>query len=100
MDVSWKTAFAGRRSRLTVPRNPYMHGKCLWKMYIHASEKEKGDRKFIEVGEVIEAFMKAVQILADHKDSRQDLILEPHFKLVSVVHKLVHQTKLRVRTAH
>jgi hypothetical protein len=39
--------------------------------------------------DVLDAFHDAISSLPKRKDSRADPIFEPHFKLVSVVHKLV-----------
>lgn len=63
----------------------YMLGKCLWKMF-RSSERPKSQR-VVEVEEVIDAFSEAVE-RAPKKEKSSDPILEPHFKLVSIVHKL------------
>lgn len=39
--------------------------------------------------DVLDALLDAIANLPQRKDSRADPIFEPHFKLVSVVHKLV-----------
>lgn len=39
--------------------------------------------------DVLDAFHDAISSLPKRKDSRADPIFEPHFKLVSIVHKLV-----------
>ena len=67
-----------------------MLGKVLWKMH------NCGDHilnKFKRIGYqlVIDAFVRAVESCPDKRDNRhpdKDPILEPHYKLVSVVHKL------------
>ena len=68
-----------------------MHGKCLWKMYCKAPQeweaKELENRPSME--SVLSAFVKAIRKLPKPRDSRQEPILEPHYKLVSIVHKLV-----------
>ena len=71
--------------------NHYMLGKCLWKMLTN-TEPESPRRVLVE--EVLDAFSDAIENLPGRKDSRADPILEPHFKLVSVVHKLVHRKML------
>jgi hypothetical protein len=71
--------------------NHYMLGKCLWKML---TNPEPGSRRKVLVEEVLDAFTDAIETLPERKDSRADHILEPHFKLVSVVHKLVHRKML------
>lgn len=67
-----------------------MLGKVLWKMYNHG-ENVLGNAKRIGYQVVIDAFVRAIESCPDKRDSRhpdKDQILEPHYKLVSVVHKL------------
>jgi hypothetical protein len=47
--------------------------------------------KNVRVDEVVTTFVKAIENLPSCRDSRQDPTLEPHYKLVSIVHKLVYQ---------
>ena len=92
----WKLARALlRQSLVHKPKSwmsHYILGKCLWKMF-NSRPDEQGRRR-IGVDEVLEAFTAAVETLPERKDSRSDYILEPHFKLVSIVHKLVHRSAL------
>jgi hypothetical protein len=67
----------------------YMLGKCRWKMF-NSPSTEQGRRK-VEVDEVLDAFTAAVETSPERKDRSSDYVLEPHFKLVSIVHKLVHR---------
>jgi hypothetical protein len=71
--------------------NHYLLGKCLWKML---TKPEPQSRRKVQIEEVVDAFSEAIESLPERKDSRADRILEPHFKLVSVVHKLVHRKML------
>jgi hypothetical protein len=71
--------------------NHYLLGKCLWKMLTHP---QADSRRKVHIEEVLDAFSEAIECLPERKDSRADHILEPHFKLVSVVHKLVHRNML------
>lgn len=76
-----------------------MLGKCLWKMY-NCSEEVRGRARKISYVEALDAFTRAIQLLPERRDSRhpeKQLTLEPHYKLVSVVHKLVQSRRLRVR---
>jgi hypothetical protein len=68
-----------------------MQGKCLWKAYYKVSDDWAGAERVIKpsVQSVLSAFVKAIDTVPRPKDSRQEPILEPHYKLVSVVHKLV-----------
>jgi hypothetical protein len=45
--------------------------------------------KRVEMQDVLDTFHDAISSLPKKKDSRADPIFEPHFKLVSIVHKLV-----------
>lgn len=71
--------------------NHYLLGKCLWKML---TNPDPCSRRRVLVEEVLDAFSEAVENLPERKDNRTDHILEPHFKLVSIVHKLVHRNML------
>jgi tetratricopeptide (TPR) repeat protein len=71
--------------------NHYMLGKCLWKML---TNPDPHSSRRVSVEEVLEAFSDAIENLPGRKDNRSDHILEPHFKLVSIVHKLVHRKML------
>ena len=67
-----------------------MLGKVLWKMHNYG-EQMLDNVKRIEYQIVIDAFIRAIESCPDKRDSRhsdKDLILEPHYKLVSVVYKL------------
>ena len=73
--------------------NWYMLGKCLWK--IHGPRNSTAPGVPVGLQEALEAFTMAIQCVPEKKDSRhpdRDPILEPHYKLVSVVHKLVQKT--------
>ncbi|KAF2457884.1 hypothetical protein BDY21DRAFT_343050 [Lineolata rhizophorae] len=75
-------------------RNHYMLGKCLWKMYT-ADEglRRPPNATPPTVQDVLEAFTKAIETLPSQK-SGKDPILEPHYKIVSVVHKMVQRRGL------
>ena len=67
-----------------------MLGKVLWKMHNYG-ERMLGNAKRIGYQIVIDAFVRAIESCPNKRDSRhsdKDLILEPHYKLVSVIHKL------------
>jgi hypothetical protein len=68
-----------------------MHGKCLWKMHT-ASERDRSRHdKPPSAIEVLDAFIQALALCPkkDGRDSKREQILEPHYKLVVIVHKLV-----------
>jgi hypothetical protein len=67
-----------------------MIGKCRWKMYSKGGDDSGRDPSSKpSVESVLSAFVKAIQTVPKPRDSRQEPILEPHYKLVSIVHKLV-----------
>ncbi|CCC07064.1 unnamed protein product [Sordaria macrospora k-hell] len=74
-------------------KNPYMIAKCLWKMYQKPVEEldEKNRRGRPSVQAVIKALEKTVEVVRALPKPRhgQDPILEPHYKILSVINKLV-----------
>ena len=62
--------------------------------------KEPGDFKRVDHQLVIAAIVQAIEACPEKRDSRhpeKDPILEPHYKLVSIVHKLVRYGQITVR---
>ncbi|KAH0343561.1 hypothetical protein KCU81_g5235, partial [Aureobasidium melanogenum] len=77
-----------RRAIRITPSKWKLHfylGKCLWKMYCNAPKES--DRPSIDA--IINEFCESINLLPRKKDSKREPILEPHYKLVSVVHKMV-----------
>lgn len=75
-----------------------MLGKCLWKMH-NCGDEIRGQAPRINHTEVLAAFTRAVKLLPERRDNRhseKDPTLEPHYKLVSIVHKLVQSKKIQV----
>ncbi|EAA27687.3 hypothetical protein GE21DRAFT_5990 [Neurospora crassa] len=74
-------------------KNPYMIAKCLWKMYQkpedELDEKNRHGRPTVQA--VIKALEKTVEVVRTLPKPRhgQDPILEPHYKILSVINKLV-----------
>ncbi|KAK5069807.1 Histone transcription regulator 3 [Lithohypha guttulata] len=67
----------------------YILGKCLWKMLNHPlnqKHKERG-QGFVDAEDVVDAFTEAVARVPK-KERSSDPILEPHYKLVSTIHKM------------
>ncbi|RFU73309.1 histone transcription regulator 3 [Trichoderma arundinaceum] len=102
----WK--FAAKLFRMAIERkpgnwkNPYMLAKCYWKMYQTPEEeldsKDKDTR--IGVNTVLKALKDAVSVAYNARKSRSsDPILEPHYKIVSIVHKLVMRGDLPAKEA-
>lgn len=91
---AWKFAsFLLRRASIQKPQDwvvSYMLGKVLWKMHSYG-DNVLGNAKRIGYQVVIDAFVRAIESCPDKRDSRhpdKDPILEPHYKFVSVIHKL------------
>ncbi|KAJ4390014.1 Histone transcription regulator 3 [Gnomoniopsis smithogilvyi] len=74
-------------------KSPYMVSKCLWKMYQQPLEtlsaKDKKARPTVQ--QIVDALEKTIEVVSKLPKPRhgQDPILEPHYKLVSILHKLV-----------
>ncbi|KAH6646600.1 hypothetical protein BKA67DRAFT_411908 [Truncatella angustata] len=73
-------------------KNSYMYAKCIWKMYnktyTSLDHKDRQNRPMIE--DVVSALEKSVEVVAALPKPRSgEYILEPHYKIISVVHKLV-----------
>ncbi|KAK4944208.1 Histone transcription regulator 3 [Elasticomyces elasticus] len=62
----------------------YTHAKCLWKMFRHPENRGR-----IVVEDVIDSIVEAIHALPLKKDKSNEPLLEPHFKLVSIIHKMV-----------
>lgn len=76
-----------------------MLGKCLWKMH-NCSEGVRGRARKVSHVDALDAFRRAIELLPRRRDSRhpeKQLTLEPHYKLLSTVHKLVQSRQLPVR---
>lgn len=69
--------------------------KCLWKMF-SADDSMRTTSKRVEMQDVLDTLYDAIDALPQRKDSRSEPIFEPHFKLLSVVHKLVKLGKITV----
>ncbi|KAI1430397.1 hypothetical protein F5Y12DRAFT_20968 [Xylaria sp. FL1777] len=93
----WKYAARLFRKAMEVKpkqwKNPYMYSKCVWKMYrkpLTALDPiDQRSRPTVQM--VVNALEQSVKVVSALPKPRhgQDPILEPHYKIVSVVHKLV-----------
>lgn len=71
-----------------------MLGKCLWKMHC-ADEGTHGTSQPPSWEDVVDAFGWAIEMLPEKKDNRgREPILEPHYKLVSIVNKLFQSKEI------
>ncbi|KAH8912662.1 hypothetical protein BR93DRAFT_933624 [Coniochaeta sp. PMI_546] len=89
----FKRAMAGRPKDW---KNPYMYSKCLWKMHQQPLEaldhKDRHSQPTVEA--VVAALERSVQVVMAQQKPRQDPILEPHYKILSIIHKLVMRRSL------
>ena len=69
-------------------------GKCLWKMLqfemANPDHLTKAARRTTK-DDVLSAFTMAIEVLPVKSEKSSDYILEPHFKIVSIVYKMVRQ---------
>lgn len=78
-----------------------MLGKVLWKMHNYGNSV-LGNDNGIGYQVVIDSFVRAINSCPNKRDSRhpdKDPILEPHYKLVSVIHKLRSIGRISVRNS-
>lgn len=66
----------------------------------NADDSMRTTSKRVEMQDVLGALHDAIASLPQRKDSRSDPIFEPHFKVLSVVHKLVQKGDMSVRSPH
>ena len=95
---AWK--FAKNLYQRAIAGNPekwflhYMLSKCLWKMHT-ADEGQLPERAKTGYHPVIAALTRAIDRLPrERKDSKKETILEPHYKLAAIVHKLVKRNTI------
>ncbi|KAI1003915.1 Histone transcription regulator 3 [Podosphaera aphanis] len=70
----------------------YMLAKCLWKMYYRFDEEQDPNLKEHNpptVSRILQACSDAIKTVPKPTKSSIEPIIEPHYKLVSIVHKLV-----------
>ncbi|KAI7561118.1 hypothetical protein KC317_g9276 [Hortaea werneckii] len=93
----FRRAIEGRPNSWTLH---YMLSKCLWKMHT-ATDQERNHKPGPSVKEVLNALHTAIDLLPDKKEGKEkrEPILEPHYKLVSIVHKMVTRGELSLEQA-
>lgn len=103
----WKYAAAlFRRAMKGRPKdwkNPYMLAKCLWKMYRKPLEtlKAKDLKARPTIPAIVAALEKTIEVVSLLPKPRhgQDPVLEPHYKIVSVLSKLVDREDMQAQEA-
>ncbi|KAI1747422.1 hypothetical protein F4782DRAFT_425269 [Xylaria castorea] len=103
----WKYAARLFRKAMEVQpkqwKNPYMYAKCIWKMYCKPfsalDHNDQQNRPTVQM--VVRALERSVEAVSALPKPRhgQDPILEPHYKIVSVIHKLVMLEDLKPQEA-
>ncbi|KAG5975758.1 Histone transcription regulator 3 [Claviceps digitariae] len=92
----WK--LAARLFRMAMERdphnwkNPYMLAKCYWKMYQTPEDRldETDQKARLTTKRLLDVLIKSIEVShGARKSKNSDPILEPHYKLVSILHKLV-----------
>ncbi|PHH73231.1 hypothetical protein CDD80_3941 [Ophiocordyceps camponoti-rufipedis] len=85
---------AARLFRMAMTRRPddwmnrYMLAKCYWKMY--RTPAEERDRTLVTPKILLWALTQAIEVATRARKTRNsEPILEPHYKMVSILHKLV-----------
>jgi len=73
----------------------YLLGKCLWKMHAASDDIRRNDLP-PSAQQVLDTFIQTIKLIPKKKDSREkrEPILEPHYKLVTIVHKVVTRGEL------
>ncbi|CAK7274729.1 Histone transcription regulator 3 [Sporothrix epigloea] len=84
-------------------KSAYMLAKCLWKMYqkpldkLHPRERTSHP----SVDDIVRSLERAIEVVSLLPKPRhgQDPVLEPHYKIVSVVDKLVRRGDIQTQAA-
>ncbi|KAL3482341.1 hypothetical protein BJX99DRAFT_216854 [Aspergillus californicus] len=94
---AWRLAsYLLRRAVVDKPKSwmtHYMLSKCLWKMF-SCDESVRGSAKRVSLDGVLDSLLDTIDALPQRRDSRSDPIFEPHYKLISIVNKLVKREVL------
>lgn len=84
-------------------KSAYMLAKCLWKMYQKPLEKlhPRERASHPSVDDIVHSLEKAVESVSLLPKPRhgQDPVLEPHYKIVSVIDKLVRRGDMHAQAA-
>ncbi|KAF2487842.1 hypothetical protein BDY17DRAFT_289784 [Neohortaea acidophila] len=76
-------------------------GKCLWKMHTSSTTLAGSHNVKPAAQQVLASFIRAIELIPDKKDSREkrEPVLEPHYKLLSTVHKMVMRESIKLEEA-
>lgn len=95
--VLFQRAIVGNPEQWTLH---YMLAKCLWKMHA-APEDVRGQDQPPTAQHVIASLIRAIELAPEKesRDTKREPVLEPHYKLVSIVHKMAIKSELTLEEA-
>lgn len=105
--TTWKLAKSFLQRALNSKSSSWLlqlsYAKCIWKMHAASEFVRRPQDVPPSAQDVVASFIKAIEMIPDEKkkDSREkrEPVLEPHYKLVSIVHKLVSRRALSLEQA-
>ncbi|KAM0707109.1 hypothetical protein Q7P35_006440 [Cladosporium inversicolor] len=79
----------------------FMLGKCLWKMHSAPRETLQPNDQPPSAPKVFESFLRALELVPgkNSRDSKSQPILEPHYKLLIIVHKMYMRHSINLEEA-
>jgi tetratricopeptide (TPR) repeat protein len=79
----------------------FMLGKCLWKMHSAPRETLQPNDRPPNAPKVFESFLRALELVPgkNSRDSKSQPILEPHYKLLIIVHKMYMRHSISLEEA-
>jgi tetratricopeptide (TPR) repeat protein len=79
----------------------FMLGKCLWKMHSAPRETLQPNDQPPSAPKVFESFLRALELVPgkNSRDSKSQPILEPHYKLLIIVHKMYMRHSISLEEA-
>jgi hypothetical protein len=79
----------------------FMLGKCLWKMHSAPLETLQPNETPPSAPRVFESFLRALELVPgrNSRDSKSQPILEPHYKLLIIVHKMYMRHSISLEEA-
>jgi tetratricopeptide (TPR) repeat protein len=79
----------------------FMLGKCLWKMHSAPRETLQPNDQPPNAPKVFESFLRALELVPgkNSRDSKSQPILEPHYKLLIIVHKMYMRHSISLEEA-
>ncbi|KAF2086702.1 hypothetical protein K490DRAFT_74303 [Saccharata proteae CBS 121410] len=94
---AWK--FASGLLKRSISRSPdYWHtqyalSKCLWKLHTAEESRHEGSGS-PTVEEIVATLIRSIETLPSRPEKSKEPILEPHYKLLSILHKLVQRKEI------